>query len=121
MSTLYKSVGFNLTTTDRTTVYTCPEETETIMKSIQTVNYGGSNVDLEIFVNKSGTDYDIAHHTIGSKVSLNAVDSTIVLEEGLSFKPISISPEQAQFLSSRQFSIEEVARIFNVPPHLLKD
>jgi len=82
MSTLYKSVGFNLTTTDRTTVYTCPTETETIMKSIQTVNYGGSNVDLEIFVNKSGTDYDIAHHTIGSKVSLNAVDSTIVLEEG---------------------------------------
>ena len=48
-------------------------------------------------------------------------NSTIVLEEGLTFKPISISPEQAQFLSSRQFSIEEVARIFNVPPHLLKD
>ncbi len=48
-------------------------------------------------------------------------NSTIVLEEGLTFKPISISPEQAQFLSSRQFSIEEVARIFNIPPHLLKD
>jgi len=48
-------------------------------------------------------------------------NSTIVLEEGLTFKPISISPEQAQFLSSRQFSIEEVARIFNVPPHMLKD
>ena len=48
-------------------------------------------------------------------------NSTIVLEEGLTFKPISISPEQAQFLSSRQFSIEEVARIFNVTPHMLKD
>ena len=48
-------------------------------------------------------------------------NSTIVLEEGLTFKPISISPEQAQFLSSRQFSIEEVARIFNIPPHMLKD
>ena len=48
-------------------------------------------------------------------------NSTIILEEGLSFKPISISPDQAQFLSSRQFSIEEVARIFNVAPHLLKD
>ena len=52
---------------------------------------------------------------------LSNSNSTIVLEEGLTFKPISISPEQAQFLSSRQFSIEEVARIFNVPPHLLKD
>ncbi len=48
-------------------------------------------------------------------------NSTIVLEEGLTFKPISISPEQAQFLRSRQFSIEEVARIFNCPPHMLKD
>ena len=48
-------------------------------------------------------------------------NSTIILEEGLSFTPISISPEQAQFLSSRQFSIEEVARIFNIPPHMLKD
>ena len=33
----------------------------------------------------------------------------------------SVSAEQAQFLASRTFSIEEVARIFNVPPHLLKD
>ena len=48
-------------------------------------------------------------------------NSTIILEEGLAFKPISISPEQAQFLASRQFGIEEVARIFNVPPHMLKD
>ena len=48
-------------------------------------------------------------------------NSTIILEEGLAFKPISISPDQAQFISSRQFSIEEVARIFNIPPHMLKD
>lgn len=46
---------------------------------------------------------------------------TAVLEEGLTFKPISVSAEQAQFLASRTFSIEEVARIFNIPPHLLKD
>ena len=44
-----------------------------------------------------------------------------MLEEGLTYQPISISAEQAQFLASRQFSIEEIARIFNVPPHLLKD
>tara|TARA_R100001244_G_scaffold126111_1_gene96425 strand:- start:10636 stop:11835 length:1200 start_codon:yes stop_codon:yes gene_type:complete len=52
---------------------------------------------------------------------LNQSNSTMILEEGLTFKPISISPEQAQFLLSRQFSIEEVARIFNIPPHMLKD
>ena len=48
-------------------------------------------------------------------------NSTIVLEEGLTFKPISISPEQAQFLASREFSISEVSRIFRVQPHLLMD
>lgn len=48
-------------------------------------------------------------------------NSTIILEEGLTFKPISISPEQAQFLASRQFGVEEIARIFNLPPHMLKD
>lgn len=46
---------------------------------------------------------------------------TIVLEEGLEFKPISIPPDQAQFLATRTFSIQEIARIFRVPPHLLAD
>ena len=53
--------------------------------------------------------------------NLKGSNQTAVLEEGLSFKPVSISADQAQFLASRQFSVEEVARIFNVPPHLLKD
>tara|TARA_Y100000114_G_scaffold63675_1_gene58356 strand:- start:38 stop:1228 length:1191 start_codon:yes stop_codon:yes gene_type:complete len=56
-----------------------------------------------------------------SYAKLKSSNSTIILEEGLSFKPISISPEQAQFLASRQFGIEEIARIFNIPPHMLKD
>lgn len=82
MSTLYKSTGFNLTTTALTNVYTCPAETETIIKNIQSHNYGGSNVVLEIYISKNGTDYDIAHHTISAKDSLNAADGVIVLEEG---------------------------------------
>ena len=52
---------------------------------------------------------------------LTGSNQTAVLEEGLSFQPVSISADQAQFLSSRQFSVAEIARIFNVPPHLLKD
>ena len=52
---------------------------------------------------------------------LNNANSTAILEEGLTFKPVSISAEQAQFLSSRYFSIAEVARIFGIAPHLLKD
>ena len=39
-----------------------------------------------------------------------------VLEEGMKYTPISISPEQAQFLETRKFQINEIARIFRVPP-----
>lgn len=48
-------------------------------------------------------------------------NKTMVLEEGLKFNAISLSNEASQFLSSRKFSVEEIARIFNIPPHLLRD
>ena len=48
-------------------------------------------------------------------------NKTLILEEGLKFNTISLSNEASQFLASRQFSIEEIARIFSVPPHLLRD
>ncbi len=44
-----------------------------------------------------------------------------VLEEGMSFKSITIPPEQSQFLQSRKFQIEEICRIFRIPPHLVAD
>ena len=42
-----------------------------------------------------------------------------VLEEGMSVKTLSMPPEQAQFLETRKFQIEEICRIFRVPPHLV--
>lgn len=44
-----------------------------------------------------------------------------VLEEGMTFKPMSIPPEEAQFLETRKFQIDEIARIFRVPPHMVGD
>lgn len=44
-----------------------------------------------------------------------------VLEEGMKYTPISIAPEQAQFLETRKFQIDEIARIFRVPPHMIGD
>lgn len=44
-----------------------------------------------------------------------------VLEEGMKYQPIGIAPEQAQFLETRKFQIDEIARIFRVPPHMLAD
>ena len=44
-----------------------------------------------------------------------------VLEEGLKYQPIGISPNEAQFLETRKFQIDEIARIFRVPPHMVGD
>lgn len=43
----------------------------------------------------------------------------LVLENGVKWNSISISPEDAELLASRKFSGEELARIFNVPPPLI--
>ena len=44
-----------------------------------------------------------------------------VLEEGMKYTPIAISPNEAQFLETRKFQINEIARIFRVPPHMVGD
>lgn len=45
----------------------------------------------------------------------------MILEDGMDYKGISVSPEDSQFLESRSFQIPEIARWFNLPPHKLKD
>lgn len=44
-----------------------------------------------------------------------------ILEEGMKYTPISISPNEAQFLETRKFQINEIARIFRIPPHMVGD
>lgn len=46
---------------------------------------------------------------------------TAVLEEGLKYKAISMPPDQAQFIATRKFSVEDVARIFRVPQHMIQN
>ena len=51
----------------------------------------------------------------------NNAHKVAVLEEGMSYKAISLPPEDSQFLSTRQFGVEEICRIFRVPPHMVQD
>ena len=44
---------------------------------------------------------------------------TGVLSGGATYKATSVSNDQAQFLDSRRMAVEDVARAFNIPPHLL--
>ena len=39
----------------------------------------------------------------------------------MSYKAISLPPEDSQFLSTRQFGVNEICRIFRVPPHMVQD
>jgi len=50
----------------------------------------------------------------------NKTHSTIVLEENMTAQKIGIPPEDAQFLETREFQVEEIARWLNLPPHKLK-
>ena len=45
----------------------------------------------------------------------------VVLEEGVDYQQISIPPEEAQFLETRKFQIDEIARLYRVPPHMIGD
>lgn len=46
---------------------------------------------------------------------------TAILEGGVDFQSVSMSLEDAEWIASRQFSVEEVARLFRVPPTVIGD
>jgi HK97 family phage portal protein len=43
-----------------------------------------------------------------------------ILTGGAKFVKTTVDPDEAQMLGSREFSVEEIARIFRIPPHLLQ-
>lgn len=44
-----------------------------------------------------------------------------VLEEGMKYTQVGIPPEEAQFLETRKFQINEIARLYRIPPHMVGD
>ena len=50
---------------------------------------------------------------------LRRAHKTGVLSGGATYKPTNVPNDQAQFLDSRRMAVEDVARAFNIPPHLL--
>ena len=44
-----------------------------------------------------------------------------VLTEGAKFSKVTLDPDDAQFLQTRQFQVTDITRIFGVPPHLVGD
>lgn len=44
-----------------------------------------------------------------------------ILDDGMDFQPVSMSLEDAEWVAARRFSVEEVARLFKIPPILIGD
>ncbi|GLV22000.1 portal protein [Sphingobium sp. TomMM35A] len=43
----------------------------------------------------------------------------MLLDNGMKWEQLAINPHDAQMLESRRFSVEEICRIFGVPPHMV--
>lgn len=57
----------------------------------------------------------------GTHQGASRANRVFVAEEGMTVEKMTIEPNDAQFLETRRFTVEEVARWFNVPPNKLKD
>ena len=58
------------------------------------------------------------HAVYGGTMNMGRI---AVLEEGVKYQQIAIPPEEAQFLETRKFQIDEIARLYRMPPHMIGD
>jgi hypothetical protein len=89
MANIYKNAMFDLTTTNKTTVYTVPTDRTALIKSIQITNIHSGTVEVEAFTtdsSDSGAEHEVAHIQLASKTVDNLVKGTMVLESGDALK-----------------------------------
>jgi hypothetical protein len=80
MTIRYKSDTFDLTTTNITTVLTCPSDATIIIKSLQASHQAASNIDVDVYLRKSGgSDVEISHAEL-NKDFKNMVTSSLNME-----------------------------------------
>ena len=82
MTIQYKSSVFDLTTTNLTTVLTISVSAVAIVKTIQASHESASNVDVDLYLKKSGgSDVEVGHAQL-NKQTTNMVVNTLNLEAG---------------------------------------
>lgn len=80
MTIRYKSDTFDLTTTNITTVLTCPADATILVKMLQASHESASNVDVDAYLKKSGgSDVEISHAEL-NKSFTNMVSETLAME-----------------------------------------
>jgi|TARA_Y100000592_G_C5299750_1_gene234910 hypothetical protein len=82
MANFFKSTTFNLTTTNLTTALTINSSSVAIVKTVQATHDTASNVDVDLFIKKSGgSDVSFSHAQL-NKSSVNLLKDVINLEAG---------------------------------------
>ena len=80
MTIRYKSETYDLTTTNITTVLTCPANATILVKSLQASHQNASNVDVDAYLQKSGgSNVEISHAQL-NKSFTNMVSETLAME-----------------------------------------
>ena len=64
---------------------------------------------------------DDAYQTFKKRWDQNVNHGTPILDRGKKYHQLNMPIEDAMFIQARQFQLQDVARIFRVPPHLLAD
>jgi len=62
---------------------------------------------------------DLANQVDAKHAGLTASHRPLILQGGLETEKTTNANDQNQLIESRRFAIEDIARIFNIPPHLL--
>ena len=82
MTIQYKSESFDLTTTNLTTVLTISTSAVAIVKTVQASHQDVSNVDVDLFLKKSGgSNVEVGHAQL-NKSTTNMITNTLNLEAG---------------------------------------
>jgi hypothetical protein len=80
MTIRYKSETYDLTTTNITTVLTCPADATILVKSLQASHQNSSNVDVDAYLQKSGgSNVEISHAQL-NKSFTNMISDTLAME-----------------------------------------
>lgn len=89
---------------------------ETIYKD-RGLSYGVIESDLNV----DETNKQLLANGFNAKLNSGDPHKVAVLDEGMKYKRITITPAEAQFLETSKNGVKEVCRWLNIAPHLLKD
>lgn len=79
----------------------------------------GGGVEMDKALNPKQRK-ELREHLRDDYSSATNAGTPMILDNGLKWKSISLSPEDLQMLETRKFSVEEICRIFGVPPHMVQ-